>query len=409
MSRGRTVIAVALRIVLAASLLGGFSFAGSGRASPPAQAATGSPVQVPLVPIRPPSPPSISHLNTDTAQYISDTTGLVHVQLYNSPVATNPGSPAQDTWQLRTPTLAPSGATLVSPLNLPFNLSVATGAPQADLTSEDGVDLHLGVAAVNGSPPAFQPGPGSSTYPAGGLSQPVVSFRPTISGLDLQVTLPAPVLTGSVMLSLAATTVQTGTLARSVQGISPTAPVQVMQQPDGTIRIQRPQQVCGSQGCQTVTAPALYLDPPLVQDSSAGALAAAQPGPASVQLTSQGTSDQIAISLDPIWLAASTRVWPVHIDVPVVTASSAAQSGVSGTLQSCAPISPAQGTRIVVGSAGTCTDRGLLYFPLDQLFWLTSAGYHVVSATLQLDTPTRAGPTGCWWSRTRPVRCHPRR
>jgi hypothetical protein len=257
---GRVRISTFLvRLLLAAGLLAGMAFSSPTRAAQPAHALTVIPGEIPPVPgVLPPTIPSISHLNTATAHYTTDTTGLVRVQLYTSPVAINPGPPARDTWQFRTITLTPAGATLVSPPSLPFHLSVSSATPEADLISEDGVDLRLGLATINGAAPALQtgrPGPTSITCPAGAAGQPSVTFRPTISGMDLRVTLPAPVPTGSVTLTLTATTVQAGMLAHTVQGIDPSAPVQFVQQPTGTISIQRPQQVCGRQGCQTLTAP----------------------------------------------------------------------------------------------------------------------------------------------------------
>jgi len=96
------------------------------------------------------------------------------------------------------------------------------------------------------------------------------------------------------------------------------------------------------------------------------------------------------VTLDPAWLGDPRRVFPVTVDLPVVTADAAIHSGVFGTLSSCAPHARAAQTALLVGAAAGCTYHGQVYFDLTAL----PAGSPIHSAHLWLYTPDGAGTTG---------------
>lgn len=111
------------------------------------------------------------------------------------------------------------------------------------------------------------------------------------------------------------------------------------------------------------------------------------------RVTRTGNTQPVTVTIDPAWLHAPERVFPVQLDLPLVTSPSAAESGLFGTLNSCQPNLPAPAAEAIVGVEGGCTYHGLAYFsllPIGQMRQITA----VQSAILNVYTPNQTGPTG---------------
>jgi hypothetical protein len=95
------------------------------------------------------------------------------------------------------------------------------------------------------------------------------------------------------------------------------------------------------------------------------------------------------VQVDPGWLHDPHRVFPVNVDVPIVTGSAGADTTWASTVTSCASDLPASQT-VVVGQEGSCSYHGLLYFDVSSLPWNAT----IASATLHLYTPATTAATG---------------
>lgn len=165
------------------------------------------------------------------------------------------------------------------------------------------------------------------------------------------------------------------------------------QDASGAIRITRPITDYGGSGTThpaVTIQPEYVIEPPLAVDSSTDVAAAVPTGPASTSLvpTSSGRQN-LAVTVDSTWLHDAHRVFPVRLDVPIVTAYSVVNTGWFGSVNSCATAVPAPQTDMVVGSEGGCTYHGLASFDTTSLLYDTP----IVSAVLRLYTPDQAGPT----------------
>ena len=95
------------------------------------------------------------------------------------------------------------------------------------------------------------------------------------------------------------------------------------------------------------------------------------------------------LHVDPAWLADPHRVFPVTLDLPLVTMYSLYHTGVLGTVTSCQPALPSPLTDIVVGRLRGCTYHGQVYFNLDVLPLYTP----IKRAMLRLYAPARIATT----------------
>jgi len=332
------------------------------------------------------------NLDTHTAHYSQGTNGLIHLQLYNSPV----GIPYPTQWQQRDTTLSTMTATgMIAPASMPFTETIApsstgmtstnTNPMLASVASEDGVTLSVGLAATVVSPTpltgqvhtnavTYAGVESSDTTPSTSPSD--LSLRATESGLDARVVMHSSSETGPFMLTLA---------------VAPST--QLAQNPDGTIRATRTITDYGDDGVTpyTTTQTEYLLQTPILVDSSTDPAALVSTGPATATLIS-GPSGQATVRLDvdQSWLNSSGRAFPVNLDLPIVTAYSAVHTGVFGTINSCAPNTIAPQTEMIVGAEGSCAYHGEAYYDLSPLQPDTS----VASATLRMYTPDPITATG---------------
>jgi len=328
--------------------------------------------------VAPPAGTELAHFNTDVGHYVQADNGNVHLQLYNGPA----GLPSQSGWRFRDTHLGVPSAGKITPAVLPFGLHLAptlNGSALVSFTSEDKVTLGVGLAAVNSASPAAvtgQVGDEAITYTAPVASSPAdLALRPTASGLDARIV-----------------------LHKSSDGSTFTFPLtldrrtRLDQLADGTIRVVRPITVSGNDGSTDVITQAEYfLQRPIARDSSADPAAAVQTGPATATLTTDAPGQQsVVVTVDPAWLQDPRRAYPVHIDLPILTATARAYSGRFGTVNSCAPDVPSPLTAVVVGTEGGCTYNGQAYFNTSSILHDTP----IVSATLRLYTPDTTKPTG---------------
>jgi len=407
----------------------------------------------PTFPPGPPPGTDLSHLNTANAHYIAASNGLTELRLYNAPVglpdatgwhlrdpglrpavpfvaspspiaSVSPASPVTATSVAASPvprgtsrplarqragaglaiptltvptpgvpatTVALTDTSVVTatgpltPAALPFDLHLAPTANSpalASLTNEDGVSLTLGLAAINGVAPAPVPGVvGASgdaiTYTAPVASAPAtLALHPTVSGLDLRLVLHSAAEAGPILVRL-----------------SPNAGTRVVQEGDGDIRVTQAITTYGDNGTPLVTQqPEYFVEPASAIDSGQSRAALVSTGPVSVAVASAPPSGAQTLTLivDPVWLRDPHRVYPVRIDLPLVTAYSAVHSGLFGTVTACAPGVSAPPTGLAVGVDGSCAYHGHAYFDLTTLPYDTP----IVSATLRLYTPDQTGPTG---------------
>lgn len=346
-------------------------------------------------------------LDAVTRQYTQGPDGLTDLRLYNSPV----GYSGQNGWRLRDTRLGtPAADGTVSPANLPFGLRIATNsaaAALAALQNEDGVALGIGLAPAGGPLPAVSgqvsadavtfsgllPAPQQAATATNPLSATVaatgaaaisltvrsrsdLALRPTVSGLDLRLVLHGPGAGGQVLIAL-----------------KPDPRLQYVEQDaSGDVHLRRDVTVYRDDGSAfTVEAAEYTIQAPTAVDSSADPAAPAPTGPVSITVAPAEPGEQdLAIAIDPAWLAAPGRVFPVNVDVPIVTAYSTAYTGLFGTLNSCAPATLAPLTEVVVGVEGACAYHGQVYFDTRPILSDTP----IVSASLNLYTPAQSGPTG---------------
>lgn len=261
-----------------------------------------------------------------------------------------------------------------------LQIAPATGATTlASLTNEDRVTLGVGIAAINGSAPMSVPGQiddNAITYTAPITpSSSAISLRATNAGLDVRAVLYGAAASTTVVVALA-----------------PDPRTQVAQRANGVIDVTRAITGVSTTGTPYVTrTPEYFVELPHVMDSSVAASAPAANGPVTMTLVSGPSGQQnLMLTVDPSWLHDVHRTFPVHVDVPIATAYSAVNTGIFGTVNSCAPSAPAPQADVVVGVDGSCTYHGQVYFDVSSLRYDTP----VVSATLRLYTPGQAGPIG---------------
>jgi len=314
---------------------------------------------------------------TQTIDGASDTTNL---QLYGGPAA----SPDDMGWHPINLTLtAPAGTGVISPTLIPFGLQLAptSGSPTlATLTAEDGITLGLGLAAPTAGVTGQVSG-NTVTYPgivpsAGATAGSDLALRATGSGLDARLVLHSASEGGPFGVALASS-LGTG----------------VMQDGTGAIRVTQAITQYGDDGVgfNVITQTEAVMQPPVLTDSSADPAAPVNTGPATATVAQGSAGSQIVtVSIDPTWLHAPGRVFPVNLDLPILTANAELRSGAFGTVNSCAPDTSAPPTALVVGAENGCTYNGQAYFDLSSI----SANLpSVVSATLRLYTPNQTGPT----------------
>ncbi len=318
------------------------------------------------------------HLNTGVGHYTQADNGNVRLRLYNSPV----GSPTGTGWQFRDTHLSTPAAGKVAPALLPFGLQLAptlAGSALASFISEDKIKFGIGLAAANNAAPAAvagQVGDEAITYTAPIASSSAdLALRPTASGLDARLVLHKP---GDGAAFTFALTLDPATHLNQLM--------------DGTIRVVRPVTVTDDNGNQDVISQAEYfLERPIARDSSVDPAAPVLTGPATATLTTDASGQQgVSVSIDPAWLQDPHRAYPVHLDLPILTATARAYSGRFGTVTSCAPAAPSPLTAVVVGTEGGCTYNGQAYFDTSSILHDTP----IVSAKLMLYAPDATGPTG---------------
>jgi len=333
----------------------------------------------------------IPQISTPRLHVTRGADGLVHVRVYLSPL----GSPGGTSWQARDTTLSVQNADGTrSPAASPFKLRVAGSAGAATLaalTNEDGVGLRLNLGGTIAPAPAAL---GSQTSTVAGTG--VIDVPGQVAGNVI--TYPAALAGGHQDLAVesAHEGVRLRLTARDAQGgatlaaaISLDHPVTFRQDPGGAIVVTRQIQGCGSTGCIPVDQPEYVIGPAVVTDASGAAPRTLVGAPATLRVASSSASGaQIAVSLDPAWLAAAGRAFPLAITVPVETAGSAVALGTEGSVSSCAPAALAAHGDLTVGTAGGCSYRGVLYFDMGK----TILQSPIQAAALHLYAPGQNGP-----------------
>jgi len=328
----------------------------------------------------------LSALNAPTMQYAQGSDGNVRLQLYAGPLGTtNHGQ-----WQQRDTSLSPVSTTgMLRSANLAFDEQLApptsTAPMLAALTNEDGVTLTVGLAPSTNTPAPTMTGQvrttsvmyagaeQSNTTPSTTASD--LSLLSTASGLDARIVLHSSSETGPFSLAL-----------------SSDPSIQASQDTSGSV--QMTSVITGYGGTTapyTTTQTEYTVQPAILGDSNTSAAAAVAAGPATTTLTTGSSGQQgLTVSVDQAWLHDPSRVFPVLVDVPMVTGDSAAYGGLWGTVNSCAPNSPAPRTGVVVGTAGGCAYNGQLYVDTGSI----PSDASIVSATLRLYTPAQVTVTG---------------
>ncbi len=204
-----------------------------------------------------------------------------------------------------------------------------------------------------------------------------LSLQAIPSGLDVRVVLQNATSRGPFTLALAP---------------DPSTNTQLVQDADGSIRAIQPITTYGDDGVAPVaiTQTEYTVQPPSATDSNADPATLVNGGPVTPTLISTtGITQYVTLNVDPTWLNDSRRVFPVTLDLPIMTADGAANTDVFGTASSCVPNATIP-QAVVVGTENGCTYNGQVSFDLSSL----PAGASIVSATLNMYTPNQTGPTG---------------
>ena len=318
-------------------------------------------------------------LDTDTGVYTQTVGGggaPSQLRLHVGPA----GMAGDVGWNPLDLTLGLSATTgLYSPARVPFGLGIAptSGAPTlATLTAVDGITLGLGLAAntpataghVNGS---------AVTYPGVVPSGSDLSLRATSTGLDARVVLHSANEGGPFVFALA-----------------PDPRTQLAQDPSsGTITVTQVVTSYGDDGVTPyiVTQTEYMIQPAVATATSSDPASPADVGAVTMSLgTGASGAPTLALNVDPAWLSRHATAYPVMIDLPIMTEDGYGQTGVFGTVNSCAPATPAPLTEMVVGVENGCTYNGQAYFDLSALPNQES----VLTATLRLYTPGQTSATG---------------
>ncbi len=323
-------------------------------------------------------------------------------RLYNSPA----GTPDDDGWHTcDTTLLASSGGgtsggyhTAATSYDLQTAPDTSSGI-EASLTNEDAVTLGVGLASANGVAPSTTTGgqtsASSTTYASSAsagsgiganavhplfASNPVaLSMRATASGLDVRLTLSSASAQGPFVL-----------------GLAPDPRLQIGQDASGAIAMTQPVTNYGDDGTPDVITQTEYAaEAPLLTDSSADPAAPVLTGPATATLgtstdASGAVTPTVSLSVDPAWLHAAGRVFPVTLDLPLDTGAALADTGTAATVNSCQPTATALNTELVVGAENGCAYNGQLSFDLAAL----PEDAPILSATLRLYTPAPTTTTG---------------
>ena len=312
--------------------------------------------------------------DTTTYATLDDPSPPISAQIFNSPV----GYPDAAGWETRDTTLQPvAGSDAIGPASVPFGARIAPVADNPSLlalTNEEGVSLTIGLSSVDGMSPSPAHGAVSGstiTYPSpGGPSSSDLSLRATISGIEVGLIAPNASTTGSATF----TVVPQGDVALEQDSVG------------GVITATRTTTTTTSEGLDVAGSDAEYvIESPFAVDG------ASVVGPVSMALGhGLGGQQTIAIAVDSAWLHAPGRVFPVRIDLPVVTAGAGDETGLAGSVNSCTPMTPAVPDDVVVGVNGVCTYHGVEYFDVTSL----PSDAMLLSATLHAYSPGHTGPTG---------------
>ena len=312
--------------------------------------------------------------DSSTAQYTQSDANHVTLRLYNAPV----GYPDQGQWRLRDPRLSVAvGQGPVAPSHVPFSLQIAQndGSFQvATLTTPDGTTLGLSLPTMGRRAPTpvrGRVGEDGVTYPSP-TSANDVTLKPTLSGIDLGLIIhnPSDAATMAVPLILDPRT-------------------HLVSQANGAVLVVRPITDGAANGSPLVLmdAPEYVVGSAVALDSAP--LAQTDSGPVTTTVQTDQGQPRLSIHLDPAWLHAAGRQFPVYLTVPILTAFSAMESGTFGTTNSCAPTTPMVSADAVVGTHGPCAYQGYLDFDINAL----RPGTQITAASLRLYTPDRSGPT----------------
>jgi len=231
----------------------------------------------------------------------------------------------------------------------------------ASLTNASGGVVTATPVTVTWSPP-----------PVGDLSLQAIP-----AGLDVRVVLQNATSAGPFTLALAP---------------DPSTNTQLVQGADGSIAAVQPITTYGDDRVAPVaiTQTEYTVQPPSATDSNADPATLVNGGPVTPTLISTtGITQYVTLNVDPKWLNDPHRVFPVTLDLPIMTADAAANTDVFGTASSCAPNATIP-QAVVVGAENGCTYNGQVSFDLSSL----PAGASIVSATLNMYTPNQTGPTG---------------
>jgi len=317
-------------------------------------------------------------LDTDTGVYTQTVGGggaPSQLRLHVGPA----GMAGDVGWNPLDLTLGLSATTgLYSPARVPFGLGIApSSGPQtlATLTAVDGITLGLGLAA-NSPATAGQVSGNALTYPGVVPSGSDLSLRATSTGLDARVVLHNASESGSFVLTLA-----------------PDPRTQLVQDPSGAITVTQAVTDYGDDGVTpyVVTQTEYMIQPALATATTSAPASPVDVGAVAMRLgTSASGAPTLTLSVDSAWLSRHASSYPIAVDLPILTEDGYGQTGVFGTVNSCAPTTPAPPTEMVVGVQGSCTYNGQAYFDLSALPNAVS----IVSATLRLYTPGQTGPTG---------------
>lgn len=326
-------------------------------------------------------------------------------RFYNEPVGYPGYNGTVGFWDTRLHTRTTGS---VGPMRIPYQAQFATLSvtraitqtlPVATISSLANVRMGISLAAIAGIAPVAVPGrvAGSTiSYPAlvpAGPSPQArttadLALRATVSGLDARVVFHSPSAVGAVRFSL--------TLAAP-------HPL-VVRQPAGPILLEQLIPLLRRDGTPYGTQREVeyVLGVPIVRDSGQDVGAAAFTGPVRMQLSPSvsgggGMHADVTLTVDPIWLHAVHRAYPLTLDLPILTGLAAgstgfygASTGTFGTVSSCAPTIRAPLARAVVGVQGQCRYRAHTYFDVTAI----QPGATIQSAILTLFTPRQVGPTG---------------
>ncbi len=189
--------------------------------------------------------------------------------------------------------------------------------------------------------------PAPTATPRTVVSSADFALLPTLSGLDARVTLHGPGDAGPFTFTLA-----------------PDPRASLVQDAPNVIRVTRPVTTYGDDGSpQGIIQTEYLIQDPTALDSSPDPASIVRSGPVTMTLAPASSTEatgtrEVAVTLDPAWLGDSRRVFPVTVDLPVVTADAAIHSGVFGTLDSCAPRQGAVQTALLVGREGAAPATG---------------------------------------------------